>query len=546
MAHAPTGRCVDLSADTMTAIFAGRPDEQGEFCRWISAEPPDYAGRRAALLIGAAGSGKSALITRFEDICLEHVPDTWYVQRAELNANETPSAFLERLLDETHRLFLGTFLRTGPRDHRLWKALLKAVPKAGELLAALVGDEKRPGWLRFIDYVEAVSDALRGSNRLVFLVDPDRAMASGQADEWLTIAQKLPRATRLLIAQRPDDVIAADPEAQRRFYRMPGGRLLGDLDEESIRDWYKRETISGRLVETADRWGEQICDQLASSAWRRYGGYPVAHDAIVRLLAGKPERDAVEVIEHWPAEVTDLMNMLFDSLACQDPDRLRAAFVLQIFGRPVPKGAWSKASGLRLEELIGALSDARFRYFFTVDDSGAYAPFHALFAERLERELIDSSDLAEELSTSAWSVIEPALRPGDQTASVFRGFELLAATNVAARFRDSARLVRALDQIFGVKVSLGILDSAGDDMLLLLDRLGNHDADLTSVGRATRWESYWSSDDNGVPRIIVVLRRFRGRRFRRHKLTKAYDFFRGIGAKHMADDVKARLDRLKH
>ncbi|MFH1748434.1 MAG: ATP-binding protein, partial [Planctomycetota bacterium] len=420
----------------MKPIFVGREQEQREFRQWLISEPTEAGGRRAALLIGPAGMGKSALLLRFEDLCINHKPERWYVQRVSLNANETPSAFLERLLLDTHRLFAGKLLRKGPHDRHLLKELLKAIPTLGNILAALVDEDKRPGWQRFLDYAAVLSEMLAGSRDcFVLLVDPDMAMQSGQADEWLTIAADLPERVHVVIAQRPDDVIAAHTEARRRFGLIPTTGSLPDLDEDSVRQWYEAEIIKGgRLIEAAKHWGTDAVRRLPAAAYKRYRGHPVAHDAIVRLLAVDEVDDPVAAVAQWPRAVAELMDMLFASLTRQGEERLRAALVLQVFSVPTPREAWAQAASLSVEALTAALADARYGHFFTPGHGGVYMPFHDLFAQRLERELESMPQRTQELAEAAWQAIEPVLDRECLATSIPGEFELMAATRVASRF----------------------------------------------------------------------------------------------------------------
>lgn len=64
----------------MTPIFVGRTSERGEFRDWVVKEPIGDADGRAALLIGPAGMGKTALLSACESLCLAHSPERWYVQ----------------------------------------------------------------------------------------------------------------------------------------------------------------------------------------------------------------------------------------------------------------------------------------------------------------------------------------------------------------------------------------------------------------------------------------------------------------------------------
>ena len=467
----------------MATIFVGRRAEQDGFVNWVASEPREGGPGRAALLIGRAGMGKSALLRRFEQQCLADPGKQWYVQRVELNSNESPSSFLERLLLQTHQLFRGTFLRAGPSDKRLLEGLLKAVPMVGDLLAQLVGAEKRPGWLQFIDYAAALSEALvRSDGRFVLLIDPDGAMESGQADEWLSVGQRLPARVRVMIAQRPDDVIAGHSESQRVFIGAGSRDWLGELDEQAVQQWYQEEVNHDRLAELARNWSEEARRDLPGAAYRHYRGYPVAHDAVMRLLLSSSEQDPLvaqdplAAIQEWPREVTALMDMLFKCLAGQGTPRVRAALTLQVFSMPTPRDVWVKAAGLAGEELIVALNDARYRHFFVCDADESYAPFHQLFAERIERELAKSPTLLAERTEAAWQVIEPALDENRLATSKPGEFELLAATKVAARFQDADRTIAAVDGVFAAKFRLGLLNAAESDVRLVLDRCEGEEA----------------------------------------------------------------------
>jgi tetratricopeptide (TPR) repeat protein len=449
------------------SIFVGRRDEQEQFIEWVEREPP-ASERRAALVVGPAGMGKTALLIRFERICRERPEPRWFMQRLLLNANEAPAAFFERLLGDAHRLFLTKPLKSGPHDRRLLREMLKSIPAAGRMLAALVNDVKRPEWERFIDYTETLSAVLaeRGE-RYVLLIDPDRAMDQGQADEWLSVAQRLPPGVRVLIAQRPDDVIAAHPESARLLGRIPIDRDLAELDETAVGEWYEDEFIGGRLVEYVKSWSADVRLRLPRVAFERYGGYPVAHEAVVRLLVTASVDDPLTEIESWPRELRELLDMLFDRLTACGEEDLRAALVLQVFCLATPLESWAKAAGMTAEGLIAALRAPRFRHFFAEVDTPygpGHVPFHPLFAERLENELERVPQRREELGEAAWKAIEPELDEQKLATSVPREFELRAATSVADRFRDVERLLAATDRVFGVKLRLGALSEAEGDL----------------------------------------------------------------------------------
>lgn len=449
-------------------LFIGRSAEQGLFYQWVSSEPQD--GRRIALLIGYPGSGKSSLLARLEQLALDHEPERWFIQRVELNASETASQFLERLLAETYRLLRGKLVRKGPRDARLLQSLLKAVPSVGGLLAELVQEDPRPGWIRFIDYCVAISSALeKADDRLILLVDPDREMNQQQPEDWLSLAKRIPSRLRIVIAQRPTDSVASHPEARMAFARIPPQGYLEDLDESSVMDWYQQEMQSGRLAEVAASWTDVTRRELPRRAYDRLKGFAFAHDSAIRHLANEGRESPLDCVTTVPGDVQDLLDWQFEYLARQGSDRLRAALALQTFTVPIPGELVARAARIKVDKLIAELSDPRYLTFFRkVDD--CYAPFHPLFGERLERELSRNPALALELAENAWNVLEPRLRSQPPDRLLAETFELLGATAVAARFPDVERLKSAVNLTGDAKLRLNLLDAYEADLRLVLER----------------------------------------------------------------------------
>ena len=114
-------------------------------------------------------------------MCSAEKSPQWFVQYVEVNANEDASAFLHRLMLDTHGVIRPGYLGQGPNDERVLSTLLRSVPAIlGErggasenLLALLVcRTDTRPAWRRFTDYSKAVSGGLKEDEDYVLLVDP--------------------------------------------------------------------------------------------------------------------------------------------------------------------------------------------------------------------------------------------------------------------------------------------------------------------------------------------------------------------------------------
>jgi tetratricopeptide (TPR) repeat protein len=272
--------------------------------------------------------------------------------------------------------------------------------------------------------------------------------------------------------------VASDRESARRFRIFPASAKLGDLSKEDVNQWYDTEVHHGRLQEASRRWAAEAVDQLGEAAWQRYEGYPLAHDAVVRLLMSQNEDDPAAALATWPRDVAELMNMLYGRLTDQGPERLRAVLMLQVYGVPTPREPWAEAAELQPEQLGIALSDPRFACLLQERDSGCYTPFHALFAERLEQELGKEPAATQRRVQRAWDVLQPLLAPKRLANTCPDDFELLAAPQLALRSDGGDLLKCALDLVLGAKVRVGLLASAERDLLLAQERFTGSPEDL--------------------------------------------------------------------
>src|SRR5258708_6056902 len=187
-----------------------------------------------------------------------------------VNENEAGCGGLEGLILGLYRAVKSEFVSAGPSDREHLQSLFSLVPGAGKLLAGLVGEDKRPGWERFLDYANSVAATLeKNDGKLVLLIDPAPMLNASQAADWRTLAPDLPSQIRVLIAQRPDDALAADGELRVECRIFPFGRHLGDLNEEAVVEWYRLEIDQGRLKDAAAMWRAESVDSLGTAAYVR-------------------------------------------------------------------------------------------------------------------------------------------------------------------------------------------------------------------------------------------------------------------------------------
>ncbi len=481
-------------------IFVGRTEELDELIRWIEHEPASQNSGRTGILVGPAGMGKSVIIEALERRCIERMginedEGKWYVHLyTPLNLGKVDTLF-ERLLQDTHKVVKELPTRTGPNYRELLSALLKLIPKVGNLIDKLIGQQTRKPWERYLEYLQAASAVLKKRNaRFVLLIDPKYEMKEGSADEWLAIASDVPACVRVLIAQRPSDVMAVDPRSIQQFCVFPQqdrhDRQIEKLPEKDVEDWLNAEMLSGgRLTKLAEKWSTDTKRDFAQRVNARYDGHPFSINVVVELLRTEKTTDPLPLIERWPPEVEGLLEELFKSLA-PNTKRIRAGLMLQVFGVPTPREAWREAVGLSGEGMSAMLSDPKFNHFFpsikrgevdTDAKSERYAPFHALWAERLEKELEKDDAYCKELAEAAWKVIKPLVAKERLGKERPDEFELEAAIAVARRFGDPARLHEALNLTFWAKLRVGLLASAESDLLDAIERNTERDETVNAA-----------------------------------------------------------------
>lgn len=276
------------------------------------------------------------------------------------------------------------------------------------------------------------------------------------------------------MAQRPTDTLAVAPDARLAFCFTPAEGTLADLDHKDVRDWYRREMKEGRLLDVAGKWAPAARETLADTMFDKVSGLPYGHEAAIRLLAATRPDSPFECVGPSIRSVADLVEVQFQSLARLGSEQLRAALALQTFTVPVRSEIWAKAAGMKPEELTAALSNRRFLAVFRIEPGDRFVPFHPLFGERLEKELMRNPELSAELAESAWRTLEATLKTQAPDRLLAGPHDLVAATVLAAKSSDPARFTYALGLVADAKVRLNMWDSYEADVHLVLSRAGRN------------------------------------------------------------------------
>ncbi|UCC31759.1 MAG: tetratricopeptide repeat protein [Phycisphaerales bacterium] len=264
-------------------LFVGRQAELEQFDQ-VLASPKG----QAVVVVGQAGMGKTMLVDRMKHRAESHSGFKCGAVRYEVTPTDPPGGTMALMLEDAvsaARASKKTILGT---DNQ-WRALFKAaglIPGAGkvaealgDLVLSLTWDTAKPVRRQFMDRLRFISGKMPANGRAIFVVDPEKYMKDGSADDWRLVVRDLPEKIIFLFAQRPEDVLisSSDFMALDNVTRIPGQRL-DPLDEGNV-----DELIDARKTQLP------VSTIEAREAVRRYEGHPYAVQAALDLLVdGRP------------------------------------------------------------------------------------------------------------------------------------------------------------------------------------------------------------------------------------------------------------------
>jgi len=264
--------------------FVGRQAELGQFDRFLR----DPAGQ-AALIVGQVGMGKTTLARRMAQVAENHPELKCGWVRYEVTPTDPPAGTMALMIDhafEAGQMTAGSF---EPTDQRLrqWRALLNVL-RIGDLVMSLRRDPQRDTRTQFVDRLALVSRRMPNDARAIFIVDSDKHMQEGSADDWRLVVQKLPEKMKFVFAQRPEDELVRNAEfrALANVISIPPDDL-SPLDEKAV-----EQLIDHHAPEVNASPSE------LRAALRRYQGHPYAIDGAFKLLA------AGRTLDELPADPT--------------------------------------------------------------------------------------------------------------------------------------------------------------------------------------------------------------------------------------------------
>lgn len=234
--------------------FIGRASELEELYEFIGS--PDAV---LLVLIGKPGMGKSDLVREF-NARLQEDHAVLLAHLFEANRDQPPEDLASEM---SHALSKGQFLLWGPDDRRKLKSFAAAIPMIGPALNALIEDRSKSNRSKLIDILNILSQ--KSLERIVLIIDPfDYIEKSEYEDFFTTLARSLPPKVKIIVPQRPADVLAQSS----RFLALPtvrtNKRELGPLPKG---DSY--QMVSSLLTDTTN-------PDVLTALWEQSNGWPLA------------------------------------------------------------------------------------------------------------------------------------------------------------------------------------------------------------------------------------------------------------------------------
>lgn len=277
--------------------FIGRVDELEELYDFIHSSDAVLF-----VLVGKPGMGKSSLVREFH-ARLQEDRDVLLCHLFDANRDWPPE---ELASDIAHALSKGQFLLWGPDDRRKLKTVASAIPLVGPLIEALIEDKSKSNRFKLIDILNTLTQ--KSLERIVLIIDPfDYIEKSEYEDFFTTLARSLPPKVKIVVPQRPADVLAKSS----LFLALPTVRTnrkeLGPLPKE---DSYQM----ARSLLTATN---KSPDVLARTLWEQSNGWPLAlyigANAIARgeslssFILGDIEKLCAHLLDNCPIQVRQLL-----------------------------------------------------------------------------------------------------------------------------------------------------------------------------------------------------------------------------------------------
>ena len=255
--------------------FVGRRQELQRFDELLRSQSG-----QAIVVVGPRGMGKTLLVNRMAQCARDHPDLQCGAVRYEVTKTDTVDVTMSLMMDNAFEAagVKEKSLDATPRNLHQWRALLNVL-HIGDLVMSLRRDPQRNTRDQFAERLDLISKRLPQNGRVIFIVDPEKYMQPGSADDWRLVVRDLPEKIVFLFAQRPDGVLITNSDfmALENIRQVPD-EPLNVLDEQGVQD-----LINVRASDLPVPIGK------LREALTRYNGHPYAISAAMDLIAdGRP------------------------------------------------------------------------------------------------------------------------------------------------------------------------------------------------------------------------------------------------------------------
>ena len=380
----------------LTGLFVGRTAEREAFER-VLASPEG----QVVLVVGPAGMGKSSLLDQFVRDAESHPTLTCRAVERDVTPDDRAIYTIELLVSDAEAALNegAGLVSVTPQGRRQLRAVFEALVPKGDKLAKLrdsLRPERKPHVRdQFRALLRALSENMDESGRVVFVIDPNREMHRDSADTWRSVVEDLPPRIKFVFAQRPHDALVSNDDfaALPNLVRIPDDRLdvLSEAEVEEL------------LLAAAPGISQPI--DVLRTAMARYGGYPFAIDAALRLIDdGLP----IDELPDRP-EPTRFAKAQWRRIGAEHgADAVRLFEALAVLEVPVPTDVIVPVAGLESAALT-ALFMRPFLDGLVNRDADAIAIYHDILAGHIRGKI--SADDAKAYHEAAITVYRDRLKP---------------------------------------------------------------------------------------------------------------------------------------
>jgi hypothetical protein len=414
-------------AEIPTEEFFDRVNELQELHEFVLTSP-----QTVFLLIGKMGMGKSKIVREFHRQLRNKsnflVPDISVLYGA-----QSPEEFAS---DLNHKLTDRRFMLWRPEDPTTIRRAFGIVPLVGPLIQALIKDQNKPERIK----LEGILNLLgRNIKRWVVLIlDPYDAHIerSDYVDFFTMLVHRLPSTVKLIVPQRPGDVLAAST----KFLSLPA--VTTNKNElKPLPKSHAYQLADSLIPNCAEK--EQLLDQI----WRDANGWPLLISWQARSYArGEEVKDSIDLDQAY-SRLLEVANSSVRQLLFAI-----ALAPLGIYREDLPE-----TSGLRAEELEGAINNRTIRESVeSFEQFGAKQVriFHASLRDYLLKHMAQIGVVEEYASRLNHKLVKDAIavygRMGKQTVTERDA----AALHYSRKLRTYEKILREGDQSRKIAITL--------------------------------------------------------------------------------------------